>query len=439
MNNTLPPINNHSRSSLEDLHGVNASGTSETPLASKQQHIRRQQSIDQQRRNPMRSSRLIPSNGNKYVTSTSSTAAPIVASPFVSVSSFIRSPSIIQIGSPAQIDSATKTVYRSTDCVWNEHQNNTNASHQHIRSNSPIKNKLAALSQRLSNGTSHENTAAPTGRSMLQIPSPLQQHHPRDDMNNADVLLASPAKPYHAIRRRHTNSFLDKSPGATDYSTSMRKETDRPQYLHHGIRSRQVSSKQRNYVNSKTTYHEINDKDMYASSILDGSNHHINSYANTHRLYDSTLDLATNRKPLSSNKSKSFHVPATGVNQQGHYNSTQDFHINDINNDRMDFSHFDVPRTTSKEQIVPQVKYRRTSGGQTATTTATATTAAYKSGERHASAQTYESRDPNISYAYTNVKKYIEENELMSQEKEQVIRNWINDVEKNRQHFQKIE
>jgi hypothetical protein len=37
------------------------------------------------------------------------------------------------------------------------------------------------------------------------------------------------------------------------------------------------------------------------------------------------------------------------------------------------------------------------------------------------------------------VKKYIEENDLMSPEKEQIIRNWVLDVEKYRHQLQKIE
>jgi hypothetical protein len=37
------------------------------------------------------------------------------------------------------------------------------------------------------------------------------------------------------------------------------------------------------------------------------------------------------------------------------------------------------------------------------------------------------------------VKKYIEENDLMSPEKEQTIRNWVIDVEKYRNQLQKIE
>ncbi|CAF4665241.1 unnamed protein product, partial [Rotaria socialis] len=101
----------------------------------------------------------------------------------------------------------------------------------------------------------------------------------------------------------------------------------------------------------------------------------------------------------------------------------------------------------SKEPLITSQKFRQTSSIQTTTTPAggaiTATTtsipAVIQTGERHPSAQTFKSRDPNISYAYTDVKKYIDENDLMSSEKEQIIRNWIVDVEKHRHQQQKID
>jgi hypothetical protein len=100
----LPPINTHSRSSLDDLRGVGTGGTSQISSPSKQPSIRRQQqTIDHQRRNPLRSNRLLASTGSKYVTTTPA-AAPAFSSPFVSVSSLTRASSIVQTKSSAQIE-----------------------------------------------------------------------------------------------------------------------------------------------------------------------------------------------------------------------------------------------------------------------------------------------------------------------------------------------
>jgi len=99
----LPPINTHSRSSLDDLRGVGTGGTSQISSPSKQPSIRRQQTIDHQRRNPLRSNRLLASTGSKYVTTTPA-AAPAFSSPFVSVSSLARASSIVQTKSSAQIE-----------------------------------------------------------------------------------------------------------------------------------------------------------------------------------------------------------------------------------------------------------------------------------------------------------------------------------------------
>lgn len=47
------------------------------------------------------------------------------------------------------------------------------------------------------------------------------------------------------------------------------------------------------------------------------------------------------------------------------------------------------------------------------------------------------SRDPNDSYAYTDVKKYIEENELMSPQKERDIQLWVIQVNSQRDNWDK--
>jgi hypothetical protein len=61
-------------------------------------------------------------------------------------------------------------------------------------------------------------------------------------------------------------------------------------------------------------------------------------------------------------------------------------------------------------------------------------TNAYRPSSRGGS---YKSRDVNDSYAYTDVKKYIEENELMSPEKERSIDSWVGQVNSQREFWEK--
>jgi hypothetical protein len=325
-------------------------------------------------------------------------------------------------------------IYRSSDYLWNEHPNTSN---QILRSGGPLKTKLSTSTRNLPNGTIHEITAATTGNSMLHIPnSSTPPQFLRDDMNNGDLLLSSTSVSRHTARIQRTNSYLDKSPGTAGYGLPMRNESYRSSRLDYGMRPRHTSSKQRHYVNSKTSFHDLNSGEFYLSDTLDENIYYhqqqqqqqMNLLTSTQRLNGSAFDLTTSRKPLSQTKSSTFNVPANGTGQHGYYSSAQELHRSELNIDRNQFARFAARGTTSKEQIVSTPKYRHTS-----------TIQANIPGERHPSAQSYKSRDPNISYAYDNVKKYIEENDLMSPEKEQTIRNWIIDVEKNRHQFQKIE
>lgn len=104
MNNIFPPINAHSRPPSEDLRGVGTNGTTEIHSASKQQQLRRQhQTIDQQRRSPLRSNSLLQSTASRYVTAAAAAAA-VVSSPSVTISPLVRSPSFVQTGSSAQFE-----------------------------------------------------------------------------------------------------------------------------------------------------------------------------------------------------------------------------------------------------------------------------------------------------------------------------------------------
>ncbi|CAF1090526.1 unnamed protein product [Rotaria sp. Silwood1] len=395
----FPPINAHPRPPSEDLHGVSSGGVADINSASKQQQIRRQQlTMDQQRRSPLR------------------------------------------------------IIYRSSDYSWNDPSNNANISNQPLRAASPIKTKLSTSARQLANGILHEATN--NSNVHLPISSSLTGHQQniRDDINNGDLHLSSAAKSLRTTRLQRTNSHLDKAPGLNSYGLPMRSESYRSSRLDYGMRSRHASSKQRAYVNSKASSHDANGGDTHINGTQDENTYYqqqqqqqqMNMMSSTQRLNGSTFDLTTSRKLFSPNKSNTFNYPANGTGHQNYYNSTQELHRSDTNIDRNNLTRFAARGTISKEQLITTQKYRQTSSILTTTTPAAGTTtsntpAIIQSGERHPSAQSYKSRDPNISYAYTDVKKYIEENDLMSPEKEQIIRNWIGDVEKHRHQLQKID
>lgn len=278
---------------------------------------------------------------------------------------------------------------------------------------------------------------------MLHLPTTSSSPH--QEILNGN----SASKSRQPSRLVRTNSHLDKVPGMNNYALPIRSDSYRSSRLDYGLRPRNTSSKQRNYVASKNSFHENNpgeylpqDENLYHQA------QNVNAMSSTQRLNGSSFDLTTARKTLSPNKSTSFNI--TG--HHNYYSSTQDIHRSGTTIDRNYATRFATRDTTSKEQILSTPKYRQTSSIPTTTTPAAANAmlastittsntpaAPPTAGDRHPSAHSYKSRDPNVSYAYNDVKKYIEENELMSSEKEQIIRNWIIDVEKYRNQLQKIE
>ena len=95
----FPPINSNSRPTSEDLRAVVTNGTTEIHSTSKSNQIRRQQTIEPQRRSPLRSNSLIPSTSGRYVSAAAAaTAVATVQTPSVLVSPLVRSPSFVQPG-----------------------------------------------------------------------------------------------------------------------------------------------------------------------------------------------------------------------------------------------------------------------------------------------------------------------------------------------------
>jgi len=303
---------------------------------------------------------------------------------------------------------------------WNDHSNKANASNQALRAPSPIKAKLTTSARHLANGILHEGN---TAQSILHLPTTSSP------IVNQDYHVPSANQSHHTSRLQRTNSHLDKSPVPHNYSLPVRSESYRSSRLDYGLRPRHTSSKQRTYVNSKTSFHDGNNQDE--NTYNPSQSQQMNILSSTQRLHGSSFDLTTSRKSLSPNKSSTFNL----FHSQNYHTSMHDVQ-------RTNSTRFATRDTNSKEQLIPNAKSRQTANSSAAQTTVSSNTPAagiVPPGERHPSAQSYKSRDPNVSYAYTDVKKYIEENELMTLEKEQIIRNWILEVEKHRHQLQKIE
>jgi hypothetical protein len=255
------------------------------------------------------------------------------------------------------------------------------------------------------------------------------------EMNNGNLNLSSANKSRLPLRLNRTNSHLDKTSGPNNYGLPMRSDSYRSSRLDYGLRNRHTSSKQRTYVASKTSSHDVNGDSTQDDSIYHQQQQPVNAMSSTQRLNGSSFDLAASRKILSPNKNNSFNITA----HHNYFSSTQELHRSGTTVDRNYATRFVNRDTTSKEQLLTTPKYRQPTTTTPAVSSNTPAAVNNQANERHPSAQSYKSRDPNISYAYTDVKKYIEENELMSPEKEHIIRNWIIDVEKYRHQLQKIE
>jgi hypothetical protein len=287
------------------------------------------------------------------------------------------------------------------------------------------------------NSMPHLSTATPTG---------LHQHL-KDDTNNGDLGLSSPTKARHSIRNQRINPSFDKTTGTNGYNLPMRGGSFSSR-LDQAMYSRHTPSKQRNYTTPRSTYHDANGGDLYLNGAQDENTYYYHQHqqqqqqqppnvmSSTQRLNGSTFDITASRKPILINKSNTFNGPTNGTGHNGNYNSAQELHRSEPITDKNNSTRVIVKGTTSKEQLITTLKYRQTSSIPAAGGT---TTTANIPDERQPSARSQKSRDANISYAYTNVKKYIEENDLMTPEKEQSIRKWIVDVEKYRNQFEKLE
>ncbi|CAF1351155.1 unnamed protein product [Didymodactylos carnosus] len=429
MSTMFPPINSGRPES--DIGGGENNG-SYSPSASK---LRRQIAFTNNDRSPLRSKTI--STSKQFAVAASHGASGITAESKNATNGSQGSASI-QKRSPSFAQNSpqfepNKIVYRASDYSWNE--NGHTSSNNLIRASSPTKTKLSSA-KNLTNGILHENNGVAS--SLLHIPSNSNTgDNRRTDINGDIVLSASKSRQTRINKTNNQNmNFVpvrSESYRSGDYNRVSRLEYPNvSSVLSAAARPRNTSSKQRNYVNSKSSFH-----DEYYDMNGGANNENNNIGASTQqlaRLSGSSFDLTANRKPLSPNKSSTFNL---GLNH--YYSSTNELRLQE--------------QLHRSETNIDKTKYLRLKDSNaqqtTSTTLAVPLTAASKfraptnintrENERIQSAVSYKSRDPNVSYAYTDVKKYIEENDLMPPEKEQVIRNWIQDVEKHRNKMEKMD
>lgn len=279
---------------------------------------------------------------------------------------------------------------------------------------------MSSSTRQFSNGTSHENVAT----SMPHLSTTPLAHHQslRGDLNQADSHVSSGTKSRLITRNQKTSINLEKTSGSNGFNLPARGNAYHSTRLDANNYPRQATSKQRTHISSKSSLHDPNSGDVHLNGIPDENSHYFPQQTtimnNPQRLNSSTFDISASRKPFFVNKSTSLNTATNG-----NYNSARELYRSDTNVDKTTATRFTIRGTSASKQ-------RQTSS---------MIMMANVPNERERSAQSYKSRDPNISYAYTNVKKYIEENDLMTPEKEHSIRNWIVDVEKHRNEFQKLE
>ncbi|UJR15076.1 hypothetical protein I4U23_002043 [Adineta vaga] len=323
------------------------------------------------------------------------------------------------------IDQQRRITYRSNDHTIHDHTNTTNLPTQTFRTDNLNKNKLPSSSTRhFTNGISNEHAAI----SMPHLSTNSLGHHQslKDDTNNADSYVTSGPKSRHVTRNQRTSINLEKTSGSNGFNLPARGGSYNFTRLDPNSYPRQAAGKQRNHISSRTSLQDPNAGEVNMNILPDENSYYFHQQPtqinSTQRLNNSTFDITTSRKPFLVNKSNSFNTTTNG-----NYNSARELHRSDTTVDKTTGSRFAIRGTTASKEAPKQ---RQTSS---------MVMIANVPNERERSAQSYKSRDPNVSYAYTNVKKYIEENDLMTPEKEHSIRNWVVDVEKYRHEFQKLE
>jgi hypothetical protein len=204
----------------------------------------------------------------------------------------------------------------------------------------------------------------------------------------------------------------------------MRNESYRSSRLDNGARARHVSSKQRQLTTSKTSVFDITYGEIFINGLQD-ENIYYNQQPTlgSQHLNGASFDLSNNRKPLTTNRSNTINVPSYEQHTHVARSALQDRHRQETTVDQRD--------ARSKGQTGSVSRHRQLSTTQAVGTSTTL--------DRQSPVTSHRSRDPNDSYAYTDVKKYIEENDLMPSHKERFIHDWIMDVEKYRDQLRKVD
>jgi hypothetical protein len=272
----------------------------------------------------------------------------------------------------------------------------------------------------------HPNPSSP-------ITNRQQRYQTIDDKNYEEHLLSSDSKSRRMKNLQRTQTHTNQVLGSNSYSQSM--QSPRYHASHHdlSLRSRYTSSKKQNHFNAKDSSHEWTRDEFNMNTTQDESTHHQQQQtprSYTQRLNIASFDATTRRKSISPSKATTLNTPMNNTTMNPLYsNSTYDLHRSETTLDRTNIARFVLGGTFLKEHSMITSKKQIPSIVSNEIMPASAVNRVQ---ERSSSVQSCKSRDVNVSYAYTDVKKYIADNDLMSPEKERIIRNWIIDVEKHR-------
>ena len=276
-----------------------------------------------------------------------------------------------------------------------------------------MKSKLTSPLRQLSNRPARPSStsASPAGH---------RSHAARNDLTNIDLLQSSTSISRSTGNMRTVNNRADRSPADAGHTLPLLHDK------HRSSRPRLAPSKQ---LTSKMSFHDMTSGEFYFSGTKNEQSQPQISVTNRPaHLNRPHIHRSNNRKVFSSNKSNEIPHPAPGTSIQASQSSLQEAHRTEPTADTQSHTQSDAHGPSSKENMASTGKYRSTSDAFAAKH--------HLPMDRHRSSQ---SRDANISYAYTDVRKYIADNELMSPEREQMIRAWVADVEQYRHELQMID
>ena len=282
-----------------------------------------------------------------------------------------------------------------------------------------MKSKLTSPLRQLSNRTVHDRTGSVARPSSTSAsPAGHRSHAARNDLTNIDLFQSSTTMSRSTGNMRTVNTRADRSLLDAGHTLPLLRDN------HRSHRSRLVPSKPPTDLNSNMSFHDMTSGEFYFSSTKN-EQPQTNRPAHLNRPH---IHRSNGRKVFSSNKSNEATHPTQTSSVQASQSSLHEAHRLQPTAEAHSRTQSDARGPSSKENMTLNSRNRSTSD--------TFAAKPHLPLDRHRSSQ---SRDPNVSYAYTDVRKYIADNELMSPEREQMIRAWVADVEQYRHELQMID